>query len=102
MVPTLFLQLAAELGAGVLIGVIVGFIAKNMARTIAVIIGVELVVYQFLKSRGVIMTDWTQLSNPTADAQTATSAESWIVTLISTTAVGAGFALGFFVMFRRS
>ena len=55
-------QLGRDLGIGAVIGAIIGFTAKKMAKLIAVIIGIEIVLFRLLESRGVIQVDWDKIT----------------------------------------
>jgi uncharacterized membrane protein (Fun14 family) len=46
--------LGLQMGGSALIGAIIGFTAKKVAKIIAVIIGLELVLFKFLESRGIL------------------------------------------------
>jgi uncharacterized membrane protein (Fun14 family) len=97
-------QLGLELGAGALIGGIIGFAAKKVAKLIAVLIGIELAIFKFLESRGIITVDWERLTAGFVQAsQDAASGAppSWVQTILSTLSVSAGFTGGFLLGFRR-
>ena len=99
-------QLGIELGGGALIGGIIGFAAKQVAKIIAVIIGLELALFKFLESRGVLDVDWGALQsgaqNATRDAAGAGGeGASLLTSLLSTLPVSAGFAGGFLLGFRK-
>jgi uncharacterized membrane protein (Fun14 family) len=98
-----FQSLGMELGTGAVIGGIVGFATKKIAKVIAVIIGVELALFKFLESRGILTVDWDRLGATFLDAgQVAGGAPpSWLQTILSTLSVSAGFTGGFFVGWRR-
>jgi uncharacterized membrane protein (Fun14 family) len=107
-------SLGLELGSGAVIGGIVGFAAKKIAKLIAVIIGIELALFKFLETRGVLDVNWDALSsqanNVTQQATNATSGgsdavgaapPSWITSLLGALPVSAGFTGGFLVGFKR-
>jgi uncharacterized membrane protein (Fun14 family) len=97
-------QLGLELGAGALIGGIIGFAMKKVAKLIAVLIGIELAIFKFLESRGIITVDWERLTAGFVQAsQDAASGAppSWVQTILSTLSVSAGFTGGFLLGFRR-
>ena len=97
-------QLGIEFGTGGVIGGIIGFAAKKVAKVIAVIVGLELALFKFLESRGILTVDWDELSagflKASRDA-TQGAPPSWIQTILSTLSVGAGFTGGFLVGFRK-
>lgn len=97
-------QLGLDLGTGVVIGGIIGFAAKKVAKVVAVIIGLELALFKFLESRGILGVDWEALTAGlagTAEAATDPTPPSWLMTLLSTLSVSAGFVGGFLVGFKR-
>ena len=55
-------QLGIEFGSGAVIGGIIGFAAKKVAKIIAIIVGLELALFKFLESRGILTVDWAALS----------------------------------------
>ncbi len=96
-------QLGLEFGSGAVIGGLVGFAAKKVAKIVAVLIGLELAVFTFLESRGIITVDWERLSAGIVEAsQDAASGAppSWLQTLLSTLSVSAGFTGGFAAGFK--
>jgi uncharacterized membrane protein (Fun14 family) len=102
-----FTQLGIDLGGGALIGSIIGFAAKKLAKVIAVIIGLELALFKFLESRGILSVDWEALSagfvnagNAATNAATGTP-PSWVMTVLETLSISAGFTGGFLVGFKR-
>ena len=96
--------LGLQMGGSALIGAIIGFTAKKVAKIIAVIIGLQLVLFKFLESRGILQVNWGELGGVfeglASDAGSQT--QSLIETFISTAGIGAGFAAGFFVGFKRA
>ncbi|MFC6953671.1 FUN14 domain-containing protein [Halorubellus litoreus] len=97
-------QLGIEFGTGGVIGGIIGFAAKKIAKIIAVIIGLELALFKFLESRGILTVDWDKLTSGFVKAgQDAASGAppSWIQTILSTLSVGAGFTGGFLIGFKK-
>lgn len=96
--------LGMQMGGSALIGAVIGFTAKKVAKLIAVIVGLELVLFKFLESRGILQVNWGELGGAfeglASDAGSQT--QSLIETFISTAGIGAGFAAGFFVGFKRA
>ena len=96
-------QLGRDLGIGAVIGGIVGFTAKKMAKLIAVIIGIEIVLFRLLESRGVIQVNWEKIGNSfleIGDVAVASTPPAWLVSIISTLSIGAGFMGGFLLGFK--
>lgn len=97
-------QLGLEFGSGAVIGGIIGFTAKKLAKLLAIIIGIELALFKFLESRGILTVDWSALSaGVLGGARDATSGTppSWVMTILSTLSVSAGFTGGFLLGFKR-
>jgi len=96
--------LGIEFGTGAGIGAIIGFAAKKVAKLIAVLVGLELALFKFLESRGILTVDWERLSGGfmnAAEAGSATTPPSWMSSILSTLSVSAGFTGGFLVGFRK-
>ncbi|MFP8958814.1 FUN14 domain-containing protein [Natrialbaceae archaeon A-CW3] len=100
MVDIDFATLGFEFGGGALIGALMGFAAKKIAKLIAVIIGVQLVIFRYLESQGILIVDWDALSRGLISTSERADA-SYLESLISTLSVGAGFATGFMIGFHR-
>ncbi|MFB6162527.1 MAG: FUN14 domain-containing protein [Halococcoides sp.] len=99
-------QLGLEFGGGALIGGIIGFAAKKVAKVIAVLVGLELALFKFLETRGILEVNWTAITgaatNVTQSAgETTAQVNSWAMSLLSTLPVGVGFTGGFLVGFRK-
>ncbi|WP_232819684.1 MULTISPECIES: FUN14 domain-containing protein [Haloprofundus] len=97
-------QLAMEAGTGTVIGAIIGFAAKKVAKIIAVLVGLELALFKFLESRGILSVDWDKLSAgflKTGEAATTGTPPDWMMTILSTLSISAGFTGGFLVGFKK-
>ena len=97
-------QLGLEFGSGAVIGGIVGFAAKKVAKVIAVLVGLELALFKFLESRGILTVDWERLSSGVLqNAQVAADGTppDWISTILSTLSISAGFTGGFLAGFKK-
>lgn len=97
-------QLGLEFGSGAVVGGIIGFAAKKMAKVIAILVGIELALFKFLESRGIIEVDWAKLTagivGSAQDAATG-APPSWVMTILSTLSISAGFTGGFLLGFKR-
>ena len=97
-------SLGLQIGGSALMGAVIGFAAKKIAKVIAVIVGAELVLFKFLESQGFLQVNWGKLGgffeNMASDAPG--QAQSLVDTFISTAGIGAGFAGGFFLGFKRA
>jgi len=100
-----FKQLGVEAGSGAVIGGLIGFAAKKVAKIIAVIVGLELALFKFLESRGILTVDWERLTSGILGAsQDAASGAppSWVQTILSTLSISAGFSGGFFLGWKKA
>lgn len=98
-------QLGIEIGSGAVIGALIGFTAKKVAKILAVIVGLQLALFKFLESRQVLVVNWERLgaaANKTSGTATAQAPPSWLMSIVSTMGVGAGFAGGFFAGFKKA
>lgn len=102
-----FRQIGLEAGGGAAIGGIIGFAAKKIAKLIAVVIGLQLALFKFLETRGVLQVNWEAIrgtaSNATTSAGSAAAGQppSWMMSLLSALPVSAGFTGGFLVGFKK-
>jgi uncharacterized membrane protein (Fun14 family) len=96
-------QLGIEFGSGAVIGGIIGFAAKKVAKVVALIVGLELALFKFLESREILTVDWGALSAGLVQTGTDAAAgpPNWVMTILSTLSVSAGFTGGFLLGFRR-
>ena len=97
-------QLGLEFGTGAVIGALIGFAAKKVAKLIAVIVGLELVVFKLLESRGILVVNWDRLGAAFLGAGEAAASQtppSWLMTILSTLSIGAGFTGGFLLGFKQ-
>lgn len=104
MVQIDFHQLGLEAGSGAVIGAIVGFAAKKVAKVVAVLVGLELALFRFLESRGILQVDWGLLTNGflgVSEGAAAGAPPDWVMSLLSTLSVSAGFTGGFLLGFRK-
>ncbi|MFB6125230.1 MAG: FUN14 domain-containing protein [Halanaeroarchaeum sp.] len=97
-------SLGLEFGSGAVIGFVIGYAFKKIAKVIAVLVGLELALFKFLESRGILTVQWDRLSGGLLKAgETATASQppSWVTSIISTLSISAGFAGGFLIGFKR-
>jgi uncharacterized membrane protein (Fun14 family) len=94
-------QLGLEFGSGALIGAIIGYATKKIAKLLAVIVGLQLAVFRFLESKGILQVDWARLTNGAVQTQEKVQDPGWIQPIISSLSIGAGFTGGFLVGFKR-
>lgn len=96
-----FQQLGLDLGIGVIIGGIIGFAAKKVAKVIAVLIGLELALFKVLESRGILTVDWEALTAGIVGTAGSATPPTWLMTVLSTLTISAGFVGGFMLGFKR-
>ena len=97
-------QLGLEFGTGAAIGGVIGFAAKKVAKLVAVIVGLELALFKFLESRGIMEVRWEKMGASfmnAGEAATAASPPSWMMSILSTLSVGTGFTGGFLLGFKK-
>jgi uncharacterized membrane protein (Fun14 family) len=97
-------QLGLEFGSGAVVGGIIGFAAKKVAKIVAIIVGLELALFKFLESRQIITVDWEALTGGLLGAGEAAATGAppdWVMTILSTLSVSAGFTGGFLLGFKK-
>jgi uncharacterized membrane protein (Fun14 family) len=98
-------QLGLEFGSGAVVGGVIGFAAKKVAKIVAVLVGLELALFKFLESREIITVDWGKLTagfiGAAQGAASSGQPPSWIMTILSTLSISAGFTGGFLLGFRK-
>jgi uncharacterized membrane protein (Fun14 family) len=94
-------QLGLEFGSGAVVGGVVGFAAKKVAKLLAVLVGLELALFKFLESRDIVTVDWNRLTAGVLETATAQTPPSWLMTVLSTLSISAGFTGGFLIGFKR-
>lgn len=95
-------QIGIELGGGALIGGVLGFAAKQVAKIIAVIIGLELALFKFLETKGVLSVNWGAITGAASEgASKAPEAAGWLMSILAALPVTAGFTGGFLLGFKK-
>ena len=97
-------QLGFEFGSGAVVGGIIGFAAKKVAKIIAVLVGLELALFKFLESRGILSVDWERLTQglvKSTESAATGAPPDWLMTILSTLSVSAGFTGGFLLGFKK-
>ena len=100
-------QIGLEVGGGAVVGGIIGFAAKKVAKIIAVLVGIELALFKFLETRGILQVDWDAITGTATNATEAAGGAagsqppSWLTSLLLTLPVSAGFTGGFLLGFRQ-
>lgn len=95
-------SLAVEFALGAVLGGVVGYGFGKVARLLAIILGVQLAVFRFLESKGIVVVHWDRLTGGLVDASAAGVDQGWVVSLLSTVTVATGFAAGFLVGFKKA
>ena len=99
-------QLGLEVGGGAVIGGVIGFAAKKVAKIVAVLVGLELALFKFLETRGILNVDWGAITGTATNATeaaggAASQPPTWMVSLLSALPLSAGFTGGFLLGFRK-
>lgn len=91
--------LLLQMGGSGLIGLVIGFAAKKVAKIIAIIIGLQLVLFKFLETQGIIQVNWGKMGGIFENFATSApgQAQSLVDTFVTTAGIGAGFAGGFYL-----
>jgi uncharacterized membrane protein (Fun14 family) len=94
-----FTGLLLQMGGSGLIGLVIGFAAKKVAKIIAIIVGLELVLFKFLETQGLISVNWGKLGGVFENFATSApgQAQSLVDTFVTTAGIGVGFAGGFYL-----
>ena len=95
--------LAVEFLAGAVIGGCLGIATRRIAKPLAVVVGIQLMLFRYLESQGIVIVDWSRLSAGFARSRDVTAGVDphWIDSTLSTLAIGAGFASGFLIGLHR-
>lgn len=101
-----FMGLGLEVGGGAVLGAVTGWAAKKVAKIIAFIIGVEIALFKFLETKGVLTVDWDALQGAAGNATNSTAnqagqAAGWFQSILSVLPVGAGFTAGAFLGWKK-
>lgn len=93
-----------EAGSASVVGLVMGIAAKKVMKLVAVLVGVQLMLFKFLESRGVLIVNWDQVTGTAKSSAdlTAAAPPAWLDTIVSTLSVGGGFAAGFFLGFKKA
>ena len=97
-------QLGLEFGGGAIVGGLIGFTLKKVAKAVAIIVGLELALFRFLESREILIVDWDRLTLGLVDVAESAAAgtpPSWVMTILSTLSISAGFTGGFLLGFKK-
>ncbi|XVH31335.1 FUN14 domain-containing protein [Haloferacaceae archaeon DSL9] len=97
-------QLGLEAGSGAIVGAIIGYAVKKVAKLLAIIIGVELALLRLLEARGILTVDWDRVSTGfVRHGQDAASGAppDWLLTILSTLSISAGFTAGFLLGYKK-
>jgi uncharacterized membrane protein (Fun14 family) len=97
-------ELGLQFGSGAVIGGLIGFAAKKVAKIIAILVGLELALFTFLESKGLISVKWDQLTAGLVGAGSGAAGAaptSTLTAFLSTLSVSAGFTGGFYLGFRK-
>ena len=96
--------LAIQVGASALIGAVIGYAAKKVAKVVAIIVGVQLVLFKFLETRGLVQINWEKFGGIFEGfaTQAPGQAQSLVDSFVTTAGIGVGFAAGFYLGLRKA
>lgn len=97
-------SLGVQMGGSAIIGAVIGFAAKKIAKVIAVLVGLQLILFKFLESRGVISVNWNRLTDQSSTVVNdgAAAGQTLIEAFVTTAGIGASFAGGFLLGFKKA
>ena len=88
---------------GGVLGVVTGYAAKKIAKVIAVLAGLQLAVFKYLETRGVLQVNWSKLSGITPDASRIDAqASGYLMEMANAIPMGVGFAIGAAAGFKKA
>ncbi|APX00118.1 hypothetical protein CHINAEXTREME_16175 [Halobiforma lacisalsi AJ5] len=97
--------LLLEFGGGAVLGALVGYGTKRVAKLLAIVLGVELMLFRYLESQGIVVVDYERLTAGAIGSgdsmQAAGVGVHWLESALSVVAIGAGFASGFLIGYHR-
>lgn len=95
-------QLGMEFSGGVIIGILSGIAAKKLLQLFAILVGIEVALFKFLESRGILEVNWEKLTAGVLGLTSSSeSPPTWVMTILSTLSISAGFVGGFWFGFRK-
>lgn len=97
------LPVGGEITMGGLLGFVTGYAAKKIAKVIAVLAGLQLAVFTYLETRGVLEVNWSKLSGLTPDTgQINAQASGYLLEMASAIPMGGGFTVGAVAGFKKA
>ncbi|PSQ44993.1 hypothetical protein BRD17_02620 [Halobacteriales archaeon SW_7_68_16] len=95
-------ELGLQAGTGALIGAFVGFVSKQIAEILALLVGVQLVIFKYLESQGILWVNYEALSGGIVRGSEQGGASATIAeSVASTLSLGGGFTVGFLLGWKR-
>lgn len=94
-------QLGVEVGAGGLLGLLVGYASKKLAKLVAILAGLHLAFLAFLQTEGVVSVQWGTLARVAAEIEGAYRVPDYLLGVIGVVPLGAGFATGLLIGFKK-
>lgn len=97
------LPVGGEITMGGVLGFVTGYAAKKIAKVIAVLAGLQLAVFTYLETRGVLQVNWSKLSGITPDASRIDAqASGYLLEMANAIPMGGGFAVGAAAGFKKA
>lgn len=78
-----------------LFGAVIGLTVKKVAKLVALVLGVQFAAYRYLESKGMVQLRVGSVGTDIGQAGAAGVGEVSVASVLSTSALGAGFAVGF-------
>lgn len=95
--------IGGEVTMGGLLGFVTGYAAKKIAKLVAVLVGLQVAVFTYLETRGVLEVNWSKLSGSTPEVgQIHAQASGYLADLASAVPLGGGFTVGAVAGFKRA
>lgn len=97
-------SLGIQMGGSAAIGAVIGFASKKIAKVIAVIVGLQLVLFKLLETRGFLQVNWGKFGGAAEEFMGGAGAQGmgFIESFVSTAGIGASFAGGFLLGFKKA
>ena len=94
--------LGIEFILGAILGGVTGYALGKVAKVLAIVLLVQLALFRFLESKGIVVVHWDRLSGGLVQSTNTGVDQGWIPSVLSVLAIGAGFAFGFAVGYKEA
>lgn len=90
-----FGALGIEFLLGAILGGVTGYAYGKLAKVLAVLLLIQLALFRFLASKGIVVVHWDRLSGGLVDSTAGSVDQGWVPSLLSVLSIGLGFGFGF-------